>query len=182
MGRHTETSLPTAKTHRRDCVFIGVHQSVVVGDPAHAGDDVGQVPASLAVQDPDAVKRGSRRDAVVGAQGGAGAVRAVTVAVGGVGVLVHEIESNACASSELGVVSIDARVDDVDVNSVAGVGVGVHPVERRGALVDAIETPEPGIDLARRGGGGEGRGGSGSGLKGVVDVVDIIIVEIRTGG
>ena len=113
---------------------------------------------------------GARRHPVVGSQSGAGAVRAVSVTVAGVGVVVDKVKARPLRSvGELRVGGVNTRVDDVDVNPLSRSGrPTVDAIEGCGALVDAIETPESGVD-----------GGGGDVLEGVkhdiaLDVLDVV--------
>lgn len=133
---------------------------MVVGDPTHARDDVGEKAAAAAVEDADAVERGARRDAIVRAECGASAVRAMPVAVLGFVIIIHKVKADADASCEFIVGGVDTGVDDVDVDPRAGgvvTAAAVHAVQGRRALVDAVKAPEPGIKLTRRCGRGQGR-------------------------
>ena len=90
-------------------------------------------------------------DAVRGSQRGAGAVRAVAVAVVWHVIVIDKIKAGAHAVGVLDVVGVDAGVDDVDVNAGAGVVPArvVDSVERRAALSDAIQSPETGLEGGR---------------------------------
>ena len=102
-----------AQGHGRDPRCVRVRGGVEISGPPHAVRDVGEEPRSSAVQHAHAVQGGARRDAVVRAEHGSGAVRSVAVAVVRISVVVHEVETRADTSGELRVVGVDAGIDDV---------------------------------------------------------------------
>jgi len=102
------------------------------------------------------------------------AVRAMAVAVRGVGVVVHEVESRAEATLKLIMGRVHAGVNDVDVHSTPGrVAMRrVGPVERRRTLVDAVESPQSRIEGARRDSLSTGREGPKDDV--AFDVLDVV--------
>jgi hypothetical protein len=98
----------------------------------------------------------------------------MAVAVRGVGVVVHKIESRAEAALEFIVGGVHAGVDDVDVHSTPGrVAMRrVGSVEGRCTLVDAVESPQPRVEGARREGLNTGREGPKDDV--AFDVLDVV--------
>ena len=148
---HQRRGVAAAEGHGSDGVLVGVHENVVVRDPSHPRDDVGNGTRTAAVEDANAVEGRLGGDAVRGSQRGAGAVRAVAVAVVWHVIVIDKIKAGAHAVGVLDVVGVDAGVDDVDVNAGAGVVPArvVDSVERRAALSDAIQSPETGLEGGR---------------------------------
>ena len=141
-----------AEGHGSDSVLVGVHEGVVIRDPSHPRDDVRHGTGSVAVEDANAVEGRLGGDAERGSQGGAGAVRAVAIAIVGHVVVVDKVKAGADPVGVLDVVGVNAGVDDVDVNAGAGVVPAwvVDSVERRAALADMIQSPETGSRKPRK--------------------------------
>ena len=82
-------------------------------------------------------------------------MRAVTVAVGGVGVVVVDVYAGGESGAELGV-SGDTGVDDVGGHTRAVAAVGVGTIEGERDLIDAIDTPRrAGLGRCRSNGFGD---------------------------
>ena len=86
-------------------------------------------------------RRDVLRHAVLLAADRPGHVGAVTVAVGGVVVMVGEVTAGDRATLEVVVRHVDAGVDDVDPHAFAGAVVEVPAVQRQVALIDPVESP-----------------------------------------
>lgn len=112
-----------------------------VGGPLDTRDDTGVGARAIGTEDLDGDDIGLLGDTVGAAGDGASAVSSVAVAisVGGVG----EVGAPAGTAAELGVADLDTSVDNVDINTLAGLGIVVVGAQRRaGSLLgDAAETP-----------------------------------------
>ena len=114
----------------------------VIGDrPVDARNHASGGTRAGAVEHADRHQRHALGDSIGRATNGAGDVRAMTVAVGGVTVVVDLVIARAYATGELRVGHKHAGVDDVGGYTTACARRGEVSVQRQRTLVDAIQAP-----------------------------------------